>query len=73
MNKKRKKSKMGMAMLELGAAATAVEHMTVTAWEADRDFTREEAARLREHSGKMLCAALEVERVALGIPAPTQN
>ena len=70
MNKKSKKSKMGMAMLELGSAACAVSVMTERAWNEERDLTREEAARLREHAGKMLCAALEVERVALGIPAP---
>lgn len=65
------KMNMGRALLEAGLAGNAVltliEHVID---EGPRDLTRAEAAQLREQAGALLCAVLECERIALGIPAP---
>lgn len=63
--------KMGMKMLDAGNTCCAVKVLIQRALhDGPRDLTREEAAQLRELAVGLLCAALEMERIALGIPAP---
>ena len=62
--------KQGYALLEAGTATARAMALITLAVEAPRDLTREEAAHLREHGGQLLCAALEIERIAMGIEAP---
>lgn len=60
--------KMGMQLMDLGASAIAVSLLVHRGVTTPRDLTREEAAQLVRHTLTMQCAALECERIALGIP-----
>jgi len=58
----------GMHLMDLGSSAIAVTILVEKAVGTPRDLTREEAAILVRHTLTMQCAALEIERMALGIP-----
>lgn len=65
--------KTGMTLLNAGSAADGLLNIIATAVDEERDMTPEESHKVVKLATALHCHALELERVALGIPAPKRG
>ena len=65
--------KTGMTLMNAGCSTKEMLSIISTAVNESRDMTVEETHRLVKLATAVHCHALELERVALGIPAPKRG
>lgn len=65
--------KTGMTLLNAGVAAQEALNIIGKAVDKARDLTPAEAHEVVRYSVKLHCQALELERMAMGIPAPKRG
>lgn len=65
--------KAGMTLMNAGVAAQESLTIIARAIERAQDLTPEQAHQVVKHATLLHCHALELERVALGIPDPKRG
>lgn len=65
--------KQGMKLLDAAVAGSAALEWIESAVEEARDLTPLEAATLLQQATLLQCHALEIQRIALGIPEPKRG
>jgi hypothetical protein len=70
---KNKNMKQALALLAAASAVDRSRKLVAPALETAQELTIDQAHALVAEALKLQCAALEVERIALGIPAPLRG
>lgn len=65
--------KTGMTLLNAAGAAQEALNIVETVVDAERDMTAQEAHQMVRYAVRLHCQALELERVAMGIPEPKRG
>lgn len=65
--------KQALAQIAARAALGQAADIVLPALDRGEEITRDQAAALVQEAIKLQCAALQLERIALGLPAPRRG